>query len=226
VSLRYNSVRGVRDYNFINTPRNGGIMALLYILIGVLVGWLIEWVIDWLYWRSQIFELRTQLEDCKRSLMEEQERAKQFQLKISRLEDENVKLHAQVRDLESKLDKLNNERNAATQELQALKEQMAAAEARALEKAKSFISKKKDDLKIIEGIGPKIENLLHQAGIKDFAALAKTPVEKLREILRAAGSRFRLADPTTWPRQAKMADEERWEELQDYQDALYGGREG
>lgn len=201
-------------------------MALLYILIGVLVGWLIEWVIDWLYWRSQIFELRTQLEDCKRSLMEEQERAKQFQLKISRLEDENVKLHAQVRDLESKLDKLNNERNAATQELQALKEQMAAAEARALEKAKSFISKKKDDLKIIEGIGPKIENLLHQAGIKDFAALAKTPVEKLREILRAAGSRFRLADPTTWPRQAKMADEERWEELQDYQDALYGGREG
>ncbi|WP_457630450.1 helix-hairpin-helix domain-containing protein [Oceanithermus sp.] len=195
-------------------------MALLYILIGVLVGWLIEWIVDWLYWRGQVFELRTQLEDCRRSLLEEQERAKQFQLKITKLEDESVKLHAAVRELEARLDKTINERDAALQELQALKAQPTAEPAAAAE------PEAHDDLKKIEGIGPKIESLLNQAGIKSFAALARTPVEKLREILQAAGSRFRLADPTTWPRQAKMAAEERWNELQDYQDALNGGREG
>jgi len=202
-------------------------MALLYILIGILVGWLIEWIIDWLYWRGQVFELRTRLEDCRRSLLEEQERAKQFQLKITKLEEESVKLHAQIRDLEVKLDKLSNERNAALQELQALKEQTATSSPERSANAESEGKPEDpDDLKKIEGIGPKIENLLKQAGIKSFSALAQTPVEKLKEILRAAGSRFRLADPTTWPRQAQMAADERWDELKDYQDALYGGREG
>ncbi|WP_457637892.1 helix-hairpin-helix domain-containing protein [Oceanithermus sp.] len=201
-------------------------MALLYILIGVLVGWLIEWIIDWLYWRGQVFDLRTELEDCRRSLLEEQERAKQFQLKISKLEEENVKLHAQVRDLEARLDKLSDERNAALQELQALKQQPATEPDASTTAAAPAEPTKYDDLKKIEGIGPKIEKLLNQAGIRSFTELARTSSEKLREILRAAGSRFRLADPTTWPRQAKLAAEERWDELQEYQDALNGGREG
>lgn len=201
-------------------------MALIYILIGILIGWLVEWVIDWFYWRGRLLKLQTRFDDCKRSLLEEQERAKQFQLKISKLEEENVKLHAQLRELEAKLDKLNDERNAALQELQALKAQTASATSQPSESAPPTESQKEDDLKKIEGIGPKIESLLKQAGIKNFVALAKTPVEKLREILHAAGSRFRLADPTTWPRQAQMAAEERWEDLQDYQDALDGGREG
>jgi len=192
-------------------------MALVYILIGVLVGWIVEWIIDWLYWRGQVFELRSKLEDCKRSLLEEQERSRQFQLKIGKLEEESVALHARLRELEAKLDKTHNEREAALQELSALKAQAVATEPE---------PDRHDDLKKIEGIGPKIEQLLNQAGIHSFAALAKTPVEKLRQILKEAGSRFRLADPTTWPRQAQMAAEERWEELADYQDALNGGREG
>ncbi len=192
-------------------------MVLVYILIGVLVGWIVEWIIDWLYWRGQVFELRSKLEDCKRSLLEEQERSRQFQLKISKLEEESVALQARLRELEAKLDKTQNEREAALQELSALKTQAAEAEPE---------PDRQDDLKKIEGIGPKIEQLLNQAGIYSFAALAKTPVERLRQILKEAGSRFRLADPTTWPRQAQMASEERWEELADYQDALNGGREG
>lgn len=64
-----------------------------------------------------------------------------------------------------------------------------------------------DDLKAIDGIGPKIEALLHQAGIRTYAQLAETPVERLREILAQAGPRFRLADPTTWPEQARRLAE-------------------
>ncbi len=84
---------------------------------------------------------------------------------------------------------------------------------------------KKDDLKAIEGIGPKIEKLLHEADIKTWKALANAEVSKLQKILDKAGDRYNLADPTTWPKQAKLAHKEKWEELQEYQDFLQGGKE-
>ena len=83
----------------------------------------------------------------------------------------------------------------------------------------------KDDLKIIEGIGPKIETLMHNAGIRSWAALAGSSTERLQEILDQAGDRFRLADPTTWARQAGLAEAGNWKELEDYQELLQGGRE-
>ncbi|MDX1523704.1 MAG: 4Fe-4S binding protein, partial [Anaerolineae bacterium] len=69
---------------------------------------------------------------------------------------------------------------------------------------------KPDDLKKIEGIGPKIATLLNEAGITTFAGLAKTEVSKIREILEAAGPRYKLSDPETWPEQAALAAEGKW----------------
>jgi large subunit ribosomal protein L27 len=83
---------------------------------------------------------------------------------------------------------------------------------------------KLDDLKVIEGIGPKIETLLKEGGINTWAELAEAPVERLKEILGAAGPRYQIHDPSTWPAQAKMAAEGKWEELKAYQDELTGGR--
>ncbi|HNR46087.1 MAG TPA: hypothetical protein PKO03_03395 [Anaerolineaceae bacterium] len=80
-----------------------------------------------------------------------------------------------------------------------------------------------DDLKIIEGIGPKIEQILHAAGITTYAALAASDVAHLREILSAAN--LRIADPATWPMQAKLAAEGQWAELETLQGQLKGGRE-
>ena len=82
-----------------------------------------------------------------------------------------------------------------------------------------------DDLKVVEGIGPKIEGLLKAAGIDSHIELAQTEVSKIKEILEAAGDRYRLADPSTWPKQARMAAEGKWEELKEYQDFLQGGKE-
>ncbi len=79
----------------------------------------------------------------------------------------------------------------------------------------------KDDLALIEGIGPKIAECLNAAGILTFKQLSQTPVEKLRQIL--ADSKF-LGDPGTWPEQAKLAAEGKMEELKKLQDALQGGR--
>ncbi len=84
---------------------------------------------------------------------------------------------------------------------------------------------KQDDLKAIEGIGPKIEGLLKENGISTWENLSHTSAENLRNILEKAGPRFQLAEPSTWPKQAMLASEGRWEELMNYQDALNGGKE-
>ena len=83
---------------------------------------------------------------------------------------------------------------------------------------------KQDDLKAIEGIGPKIEGLLKDAGIKSWAALSKAPVSDLQAILDKAGPRYKLADPGSWPKQAEFAAAGKWDELQEYQDFLVGGK--
>lgn len=85
-------------------------------------------------------------------------------------------------------------------------------------------AKKPDDLKLVEGIGPKIAELLHNAGITSFADLAKAEIVRLKEILGAAGKAFQTADPTTWPEQARLALEDRVDDLKALQDKLRAGR--
>lgn len=81
-----------------------------------------------------------------------------------------------------------------------------------------------DNLKRIEGIGPRIESILNGAGINTFRQLSTTPVERLREILVAAELRGSFGDPTSWPEQARLAAEGLWDELQALQNGLRGGR--
>jgi large subunit ribosomal protein L27 len=64
-----------------------------------------------------------------------------------------------------------------------------------------------DDLKKVAGIGPKIAELLNEAGIVTFKDLAGTSVDKLKEILAGAGSRYASKDPAPWIDQAKDMDE-------------------
>jgi len=91
-------------------------------------------------------------------------------------------------------------------------------------KAIGFAAAKSDDLKAVEGIGPKIEGLLKDAGIKNWSALAASEVSRLQDILTSAGDRYRLADPGTWPKQAELAAAGKWTELKEYQDFLSGGK--
>jgi len=82
-----------------------------------------------------------------------------------------------------------------------------------------------DDLKKIEGIGPKIAEIFNAAGISTFADLAGTSVEKLSEILVDVGSSYASKNPGTWPEQAKLAAEGNWDVLKDLQEKLKGGLE-
>lgn len=81
-----------------------------------------------------------------------------------------------------------------------------------------------DDLKKIEGIGPKIQQILGDAGINTFEKLSNSDVEQIRETLLAAGSRYKMFDPTTWPEQAKHAAAGEWDALKELQDSLQGGK--
>jgi hypothetical protein len=83
---------------------------------------------------------------------------------------------------------------------------------------------KKDDLKIVEGIGPKIEELFNSEGIFTFAELAATSVDKMKAILDTAGPRFQIHNPATWASQAAMARDGNWDELKKWQDTLYKGK--
>ena len=79
-----------------------------------------------------------------------------------------------------------------------------------------------DDLKKIEGIGPKISGVLGEKGILTFSQLAKATESELKEIL--VNAKIRIANPTTWSEQATLAADGKWEELEQLQDELKGGR--
>jgi large subunit ribosomal protein L27 len=98
-------------------------------------------------------------------------------------------------------------------------EEVAAPAAKASKKASGA-----DDLKKIEGIGPKIADLLIEGGIVTFADLAAAPVERVQEILDAAGSRYKIHNPATWGQQAQLAADGKWAELKTWQDELNGGK--
>jgi predicted flap endonuclease-1-like 5' DNA nuclease len=82
-----------------------------------------------------------------------------------------------------------------------------------------------DDLKIVEGIGPKIEKLFHNEGIRTWKILGETTVEKCLQILDKAGESYRIHNPATWPKQCELAYLGKWNELKEWQDKLTGGKE-
>ena len=101
----------------------------------------------------------------------------------------------------------------------------AKAVKRAVKKASAPKAKKATAIKLtkIEGIGPKIEGLLHKAGIKSFEDLAKAKVADLKKVLAAAGPRYTMHNPSTWTKQSKLAAKGEWTKLQKLQDELKGG---
>ena len=81
-----------------------------------------------------------------------------------------------------------------------------------------------DDFRIIEGIGPKIDEILHAAGITSFDELSKKSADELREILLAQSSRNKMFDPTTWPEQAQLAAEGKMDDLNAMKESLKAGK--
>ncbi|MFK7812141.1 MAG: hypothetical protein AB8B59_06580 [Maribacter sp.] len=132
--------------------------------------------------------------------------------------DKNAKLQADLDACNGKLTAASTAAVAAT----------VAAVAPSIEKdlpfdaaaAKAALGKavKQDDLKVVEGIGPKISEMFNNSGIKTWKALSETAVARCQEVLDGGGERYKVHDPASWPMQAKMAYEGKWAELAKWQD--------
>ncbi len=83
---------------------------------------------------------------------------------------------------------------------------------------------KANDHILIEGIGPKINTLLKKSKITTWTQLANTSVKDIQAILDKGGNKFSFANPSSWPRQASLAEQGKWDELKKYQDELNIGR--
>jgi predicted flap endonuclease-1-like 5' DNA nuclease len=82
-----------------------------------------------------------------------------------------------------------------------------------------------DDLKLIEGIGPRIAGILNAAGVMTFGQLAALDPDRIRKMLESADPRLiRLADPTTWPEQARLAAAGEWDAFRALTEKLVAGR--
>jgi len=89
---------------------------------------------------------------------------------------------------------------------------------------KKKVTRTADDLTKIEGIGPKIAQLMNDAGIMTFANMAKCSVTRMQKVLNEAGSRYKMHNPSTWAQQAGLAAKGEWTKLTKLQKKLNGGK--
>lgn len=194
------------------------LMLLVAFLLGLLLGYIL-----WYKWRKLYLELQAEYDRLKaihldlekdhaslRYKSEEQER------EINVSHKKIVSLEGDIMALKGKLQKCEGELAMAT---------AAGISGRgAVMGAMAAKPENPDDLKMVEGIGPKIEKLCNDIGIWTFAQLAATPVDTLQKMLDDAGPAYRIADPGTWPKQAELAAAGKWDELKEYQNFLLGGK--
>ncbi|MEM9361193.1 MAG: hypothetical protein AAGA43_01105 [Bacteroidota bacterium] len=84
----------------------------------------------------------------------------------------------------------------------------AAAQAQTAKKTVAKVKEEvkasaKDDLKLIKGIGPKLELLFNENGIETFAQLAKASEAKIKSILEKAGPVFKSVNFSNWVKEAQ-----------------------
>ena len=135
---------------------------------------------------------------------------------------ENRNLNAQIVELSKTMASLAARPVAAptVKKSKAVPKTKAASKAKTT-KAKTAKKRVPDDLKKIEGIGPKIKGVLGKQGITTFAELSKTKLSDLRSIL--ADAKMSSHDPSTWKKQASLANKGDWDALKQLQDELDGG---
>lgn len=210
---------------------------ILEIIVMLLIAATLGFFIGWFLRKNKIIELEayiTSLEDKNNRLQGE---FNENELILIDCQTEKKKAEADKNRIEALLAECQNKLSAAEAVLTAkseidivAKEEDANPETIVKTKPKKIKTSKKttpkpDKLTKIEGIGPKLFGILKDAGIETFNKLSKTKADKISEILIAAGgNKYKRFDPTTWPDQAKLAAEDKWDELKKWQDELKGGK--
>ncbi len=216
----------ILNFILLMTPecRQAVLMGLALCIIPALLGWLAAYIY---YKVAALRDRKTELEG----------EVKTLNGSVSKLTAEGTDLRvrltqadAQLEDRKVTISKLRSDLIIVESERNLLR--AAAADEKGGKGTKAMVEQitfngvvyKWDDLKIVEGIGPKIEDLLAGAGINTWRALADTTEAHLIQIIDEAGPRFQMHNPATWAEQARLADNSDWDGLKKYQEELTGGR--
>ena len=81
-----------------------------------------------------------------------------------------------------------------------------------------------DDLRVVVGVGPAIESLCRRIGIRTWWDLATTETSLLRTMLTDARPGLAVDDSASWPLQARLLAEGRWEDFKALTDELAAAR--
>ncbi|MCK6693776.1 MAG: hypothetical protein L6Q97_16975 [Thermoanaerobaculia bacterium] len=202
---------------------NDYLVGFLLCIIPFILGWLAA------YAYYKVGALREDNAALTAKVNDQTNEITQLRMRISALEADVETRDKQLHKVKDDLIMCESERNALREQVgdkAGAKAGGAKTVAAAAPKTITFNGTKYkwDDLKIVEGIGPKIAEMLNNAGITTWAQLAVTSPYQLREILDAGGPQYNVAVPDSWPHQADLADKEDWDGLKKLQEELTGGR--
>lgn len=180
----------------------------------------------WNECREYKADLEAQLKDCKTNIGNEnalsnlQKKYDNMEAQLAACNNSNKMLTAELSVRDRSISDLNQKLSLAATSVAAA----TTIEFNA-EEAKTIFGKniKENDLTIVEGIGPKIQNLFQENGIITWKALSEATIGKCKEILEKGGPNYTMHNPATWPAQAALAFEGKWSELKKWQDELDGG---
>ena len=196
----------------------GVILFIVGLLVGVLIGWFV--------WGRKAQTSEERVRELEGKLRERDGQVKRLESRAADAESKAEALDARVQEAEGKVEALNSSVQEAEGKAEALEARAQEAEGKveALEASAQALeaAANPDDLTRLEGIGPKMQSLLRGADVYTYRQLAVADVEQLQQMLRDAG--LAMTDPSSWPEQAKLAAEAKWDELQVLQDNLKGGR--
>ena len=191
-------------YHFIEEWKLGSFgYCFVWLLIGGLLGWLLSY---WFYKRC-----------CKTKVNINENTA----LPVAKATDVSATSAAPEKKIAAKPKATPAKRKTTPAKP---KSTTAATINLAAAKAAGIKIKNAEDLTVIEGVGPKINELFKDNGLKTFAQVGGATVKEMRAILDKGGARYRMANPGTWAKQAKLAASNKWTELKKLQDELSGGK--
>lgn len=206
------------------------LFIVIVLLIAALLGFLIAWLLERRRCKKLIALKDDEIAGLNARIRKLEEEKKDLNLRISDIEKERQSLKDENRKLDDEIASLRLTIDRLEKEAEALKAKAASGKTEPLLAAMTREAPgappreyKADDLEVVVGIGPKIAKLLIARGITTWKALAETPVSNLREILdKDGGERFRVHNPESWPHQALLLDEGKWDEFRELEDRLGG----
>ncbi len=203
------------------------VMLLVAAVLGILIGWLFR--------RDKISKLETyikSLEEKNNRMQAEINENEKFLIDCQTNRKKAVAEKEQIEKLliecQGKLTVSDVElakRNIQKQTLEETNKNTSASKPKSKIQSKKKKEVNPDNLTKIEGIGPKISSILKESGIETFQKLSAENPEKIRSLLlEKGGKRYSMHNPETWPEQAKLAAENKWDELSAWQEKMKGGR--